>query len=67
MTQVQLSIVHKVRNSMRYVPRKECRPVAADLRALYEATLPDAEQALARFAVSWEAKYPALSPSWLID
>jgi len=33
----------------------------------YEATLPDAEQALARFAVSWDAKYLAINPSWLID
>ena len=40
-TQVQLCIVHKVRNSLRYVPWKERRAVAADLRAIYgAATLP---------------------------
>src|SRR5215510_5864840 len=33
-TQVQLCIVHKVRNSLKYVPWKERRAVAADLRAL---------------------------------
>jgi transposase-like protein len=33
-TQVQLCIVHKVRNSLRYVPWKERRAVAADLRAI---------------------------------
>src|SRR5918912_1786227 len=37
-TQVQLCIVHKVRNSLKYVPWKERRAVAADLRAIYGAT-----------------------------
>jgi transposase-like protein len=67
-TQVQLCIVHKVRNSLKYVPWKERRAVAADLRAIYgAATLPDAEHALERFAERWDAKYPAISPSWLAD
>ena len=67
-TQVQLCIVHKVRNSLRYVPWKERRAVAADLRAIYgAATLTDAEQALERFAERWDSKYPAISPSWLAD
>src|SRR5262245_8305470 len=67
-TQVQLCIVHKVRNSLRYVPWEERRAVAADLRAIYgAATLPEAEQALERFAERWDPKYPAISPSWLAD
>src|SRR5262245_12836987 len=67
-TQVQLCIVYKVRNSLKYVPWKERRAVAADLRAIYgAATLPEAEQALERFAARWAAKYTALSPSWLAD
>ena len=67
-TQGQLCIVHKVRNSLKYVPWKERRAVAADLRAIYgAATLPDAEHALERFAERWDAKYPAISPSWLAD
>jgi len=66
--QVQLCIVHKVRNSLKYVPWKERKRVAADLRAIYgAATLSEAEQALARFAQSWDAKYPAISPSWRAD
>jgi putative transposase len=65
-TQVQLCIVHKVRNSLKYVPWKERKAVAADLRAIYgAATLPEAEQALERFADRWDTKYPAISPSWL--
>src|SRR5262245_55195192 len=67
-TQVQLCIVHKVRNSLKYVPWKERRAVAADLRAIYGATtLAAAEQALERFADRWDSKDPAISPSWLAD
>ena len=66
--QVQLCIVPKVGTSLKYVPWKERRAVAADLRAIYGATtLADAEQALERFADRWDTKYPAISPSWLAD
>lgn len=67
-TQGQLCIVPKMRNSLRYVPWRERRAVAADLRAIYgAATLTDAELALERFAERWDTKYPAISPSWLAD
>jgi putative transposase len=67
-TQVQLCIVHKVRNSLKYVPWKERKAVATDLRAIYgAATLAEAEQALERFADRWDTQYPAISPSWLAD
>jgi transposase-like protein len=39
-TQVQLCIVHKVRGSLKYVPWKERKTVAADLRAIYGAATP---------------------------
>lgn len=67
-TQVQLCIVHKVRGSLKYVPWKERKAVAADLRAIYgAATLAEAEQALERFSERWDEKYPAISPSWRAD
>lgn len=67
-TQVQLCIVHKVRGSLKYVPWKERKAVAADLRAIYgAATLAEAEQALERFSQRWDAKYPAIGPSWRAD
>jgi transposase-like protein len=67
-TQVQLCIVHKLRNSFKYVPWKERKAVATDLRAIYAAaTLKEAEQALERFSERWDAKYPAISPSWRVD
>jgi len=58
-------MVPKVRNSLKDVPGKARRAVAADLRALSGAVpLPEAEQALERVAERWDAPYPALSPSW---
>jgi putative transposase len=67
-TQVQLCLVHKVRNSLKYVPWKERKAVARDLRAIYgAATLAEAEGALERFGQRWDEKYPAISPSWRGD
>lgn len=67
-TQVQLCIVHKVRRSLKYVPWKERKAVAADLRAIYAAsTLTEAEQALESFSQRWDTKYPAIGPSWRAD
>ena len=64
-TRVQLCIVHKLRNSFKYVPWKDRKEVAKDLRAVYGATtLTEAEEALERFSEKWNAKYPAISPSW---
>lgn len=66
--QVQLCIVHKVRNSLKYVPWKERKEVAKDLRAIYGgATLAEAEGALERFSERWDEKYPAISSSWRSD
>lgn len=67
-TQVQLCIVHKLRNSFKYVPWKDRKAVAKDLRAVYAAaTIEEAEQALEDFSKLWDGKYPAISPSWRSD
>jgi putative transposase len=67
-TPVQLCVVHKVRQSLRYVVWKERRSVARDLRAIYgAATLAEAEQAFTQFAEMWDAKYPTISASWRRD
>jgi len=67
-TQVQLCIVHKVRNSLKYVPWTKRKAVAADLRAIYtSATVDEGAQALEGFAQKWDASYPAISPSWRRD
>ncbi len=67
-TQVQLCIVHKVRQSLRYVVWRERRFVARDLRAIYgAATLVEAEGALEQFALTWDATYPTISTNWRRD
>jgi len=64
-TQIQLCIVHMVRNSMRYVPWKDYKPVAADLKHIYRsATEEDGLLALDQFAERWNAQYPQISKSW---
>ena len=64
-TKVQLCIVHLVRNSLRYVPYKDMKAVAADLKTIYRSiNVTDAENALLTFGQKWDAKYPAISRSW---
>ena len=64
-TEVQLCIVHMVRNSLRYVPWKDKKALAADLRGIYRAsTSEQAEQALGEFEQKWGSKYPTIGKSW---
>jgi len=64
-TKIQLCIVHLVRNSLRYVPHKDMKVVAGDLKSIYRAvTLDQAEEALLLFGEKWDSKYPVISRSW---
>jgi putative transposase len=64
-TQIQLCIVHMVRNSMKYVPWKDYKAVAADLKRIYQSVTEEAALlALEEFAECWDEKYPTLSRSW---
>ena len=55
--QVQLCIVHLVRNSLNYVSWKERKAVAADLKPIYgAATSDDAWQRLEVFAEKWDGR-----------
>ena len=64
-TQIQLCIVHMVRNSMKYVPWKDYKAVTADLKQIYQSiTEEEALQALDQFAERWDDKYPQISRSW---
>lgn len=64
-TQIQLCIVHMVRNSMKYVPYKDYKAVAASLKLIYQsATEEEGLQALSEFAEEWDDKYPQISRSW---
>jgi putative transposase len=63
---VQTCLVHLVRASLRYVPYKDRRAVAADLKKIYTATDVDAAaDELQRFAEKWDARFPTISRNWL--
>jgi putative transposase len=64
-TLTQLCIVHMVRNSLKFVPWKERKQVASDLKTIYQAaTVEEAEQALVDFSDKWDRKYLMISQSW---
>lgn len=64
-SKIQLCIVHMVRNSLRYVPAKDMKAVAKDLKTIYgSATLAEAEKALDDFSEKWSEKYPQIERSW---
>ncbi|EEZ40091.1 IS256 family transposase [Photobacterium damselae] len=64
-TQIQLCIVHMVRNSVKYVPWKDYRAVTVDLKKIYQsATEDEALLALEQFSARWDSKYPQISRSW---
>jgi putative transposase len=65
LTEIQLCLVHQVRNSLRYVSYKDSQAVTAALKAIYQApSLAVAEEKLAEFARQWGQTYPLVLTSW---
>ena len=63
--EVQLCIVHMVRNSVKYISYKDRKAVTTDLKEIYLAPSADvAAEALERFSDKWDKKYPTISKSW---
>ena len=63
--EVQLCIVHMVRNSLKFVSYKDRKKIASDLKNVYRAaTVEQAEEALKRFEKIWDSHYPMISKSW---
>jgi len=64
-TQIQLCIVHMIRNSVKYVNWKDRKLVCRDLKTIYtSATEQQAEVALDAFGKKWDTKYPTISQMW---
>jgi putative transposase len=62
---VQLCVVHHIRNVTQFVSWKDRKLVCASMRPIYTApTIEGAQLALDRFAQSWEARYPASVAAW---
>jgi transposase-like protein len=65
-TTVQTCIVHLIRHSLKYVPRREREQVARDLKPIYTAVDADAAQgALEAFDEKWGARFPVITQAWL--
>jgi putative transposase len=65
-TTVQTCLVHLIRSSLRYVPRREREQVARDLKPIYTAADADAAQAeLEAFDEKWGTRFPVITQAWL--
>ena len=63
--EVQLCVVHLVRNSLRYASKKHWPAITRQLKAIYTAPGLDAAEArFEHFAAEWESTYPAMIKAW---
>jgi putative transposase len=64
-TQVQVCIVHMIRNSLNYVSWKDRKQMAADLKEIYTACNEEqAHRALQAFRAKWDKTHPAVGAMW---
>lgn len=64
-TEVQLCLVHQMRNSMKYVTWKDLRPLVSDLKKVYNANNEDmALHLLDQAEEKWGKKYAVVFKSW---
>ena len=64
-TEVQLCIIHQIRNSTKYVSTKDVKEVMKSLKEVYEAPNKEqAERGLALLEDDWGKQYPMLVKSW---
>ena len=67
-TEYQRCIVHQVRNTLKYVPDKDKKAFATDLKTIYQA--PNEEQGYANMGAvteKWKDKYPNAMKSWAVN
>ena len=64
-TEIQLCIIHQIRNSMKYVASKNQKAFMADLKPVYRASSKEtAEAALDDLEAKWGDTYPIVIKSW---
>jgi len=64
-TEVQLCVIHQIRNSMKYVASKNQKEFMQDLKPVYRAsTKQEAEMALDALEDKWGKQYPLVINSW---
>ena len=64
-TEVQLCIVHQIRNSLKYVSSQDQKEFMKDLKLVYQASSKEtAEDELLKLDEKWGKKYPIVLNSW---
>lgn len=64
-TDVQLCIVHQIRNSRKYLSYKDTKEFINDLKLVYQATSKEkAEHSLTKLKQKWGKQYPKVIESW---
>jgi len=64
-TEVQLCVIHQIRNTLKYVNWKDYRELLSDLKSIYRAPSKElAEHNLGIFEEKWGKKYPKATESW---
>ena len=64
-TEIQLCIVHQIRNSLKYISSKNQKEFMKDLKEVYQAPNKEiAEHNLLKLGEKWDAKYPMVLKSW---
>ncbi len=64
-TEVQLCVVHQIRNSQKYMSYKDVKPFMKDLQTVYRAsTKEQAEKNLDLLEANWGQRYPKVIESW---
>jgi putative transposase len=64
-TEVQLCVIHQIRNSTKFVASKDIKGVMESLKEVYQAsTKEQGETGLALLDEQWGKKYPSMIKSW---
>ncbi len=64
-TEVQLCVIHQIRNSLKYVASKNQKEFIQDLKPVYKAINKEtAESELLKLEEKWGKKYPVVIKSW---
>jgi putative transposase len=67
-TEIQLCVVHQIRQSLKYIASKDQKSFMADLKLVYQADTQNlAEHKLLELDDKWGKKYPMVIRSWQIN
>lgn len=65
--EIQLCIIHMIRNSIKYVPHSCSKEFMADLKGIYKASTEEiAYQNIEKLQKKWESKYALAVRPWLV-